>query len=110
MAPSTLGVIVRAREFLQGRSVSLTVRSPSARVRRALGACHLDDLLGPGPETASDEKTNALGTWVEVPSAARDNGQAAPSNRVAEPVPVRAGRASGATAPALRAEGRPESR
>ena len=70
----------------------------------------MNDLLGPGPETAIDEKTNALGTWVEVPPAERDKGQAAPSNPVAEPVPVRAGRASGATAPTLRAEGRPESR
>ena len=50
MAPSTLGVIVRAREFLRGRSLSLTVRSPSARARRAMDACRLNDLLGPAPK------------------------------------------------------------
>ena len=106
MSASTLGVIVRAREFLRGRSLSLTVRSPSARARRAMGACHLDDLLGPGPEKPGDEKKNALGTWVEVPSAPRGDQQAAPSPRGAEHVPVRAGRTVDLGARALRAEGR----
>ena len=34
IAPSTLGTIVRAREFLRQRAASLTVRSPSAFARR----------------------------------------------------------------------------
>ncbi len=108
MGPSTLGVIMRAREFLQGRSGSLTVRSPSARVRRAIDACRLDDLLGLGPEMAAVGRDNALGTWVAVPEAERDDGPAALSGRVAEHVRVRAGRTNGATARALRAEGPPE--
>jgi anti-anti-sigma factor len=90
MAASTLGVIMRAREFLLQRSRSLTVRAPSAPVRRVVAACGLDDLLGPGPEKPSDKKNNALGTWVEVPPARRDDAQAAPSGRVAEHVAVRA--------------------
>ncbi|MGA3218155.1 MAG: STAS domain-containing protein [Acidimicrobiales bacterium] len=110
MAPSTLGVIARAREFLQGRSGSLTVRSPSARARRAMDACRLNDLLGPSPEMAGDEKGGALGTWVAVPGAPRDDGQTAPSPRAAEHVPVRAALAIGVTARGLSAEGPPESR
>jgi anti-anti-sigma factor len=73
IAVSTLRVIVRAQEFLQHRSRSLTVWSPSPCARRAIHACGLDDLLGPSPEAhcanlpASDEG-NALRTWVEVPA------------------------------------------
>ena len=54
MGASTLGVIARARELLHQGSASLTVRSPSAFVRRVIGVCGLDDLLGAGPEKAGD--------------------------------------------------------
>jgi anti-anti-sigma factor len=79
IAVSTLRVIVRAQEFLQHRSLSLTVRSPSPCARRVIGACGLDDLLGPNAEELSaelpgDEAGNALGTWVEVPAARRAAG------------------------------------
>jgi anti-anti-sigma factor len=106
---STLGIIIRAREFLRRRSASLTVRCPSALVRRVISACGLDDLLSPSPEMAGDEKGGALGTWVAVPGASRDDGQAALSPRAAEHVPVRAGRAIGVTARGLSVKGAPES-
>ena len=50
ISPSTLAVIVRAREFLRQRSAWLTVRSPSARARRLIDACGLNDLLAPRPK------------------------------------------------------------
>jgi anti-sigma B factor antagonist len=54
MGASTLGVIVQARRLLRQGSASLTVRSPSAFLRRVISACGLDDLLGPSPEMAAD--------------------------------------------------------
>ena len=71
MAVSTLGVIVRARDFLRRRSSSLTVRAPSASVLRVIDLCRLIDLVGPGAEVAGD----ALGSWVGVPSARRADKQ-----------------------------------
>jgi anti-anti-sigma factor len=73
IAVSTLRVILRAQEFLQHRSRSLTVRSPSPCARRAIGACGLDDRLGLNPEGLSAEvrlsdEGIALRTWVEVPA------------------------------------------
>ena len=47
---STLGVIVAARELLGRQSRSLTVRSPSAFVRRIIAVCGLDNLLGPSTQ------------------------------------------------------------
>ena len=91
MAVSTLGVIVRARDFLRQRSQSLMVRSPPAYVRRVIDACGLNDLLGPSPETAGDENGKALATWVAVPAAQRGDAQTAPSPWRRERVPVRAG-------------------
>jgi anti-anti-sigma factor len=60
MGASTVGVIVRAREFLHQRSRSLTVRLPSAFVRRVMDACNLNDLLGPSPELDGDVVGKAL--------------------------------------------------
>jgi len=69
MSPSALAVIVRAREYLRQRSASLTVRSPTACVRRLIDACGLNDLLGPGPEEADGGAGKALGRWAPVPAA-----------------------------------------
>jgi anti-sigma B factor antagonist len=69
MGASTLGVIARARELLRQGSASLTVRSPSAFVRRVIGVCGLDDLLGAGPEKAADVTGEALGSRVALPAA-----------------------------------------
>jgi len=56
IGPSTLGVIVRAREFLRQRSASLTVRSPSGAARSLMDACGLSDLLWPNPGTAGAQQ------------------------------------------------------
>ena len=70
MGPSTLEVIVRAREYLRHRSASLTVRSPSAPVRSLIDACGLNDLLAPSPEkrTAQREKRSVLRPSYQQPS------------------------------------------
>ena len=73
MAASTLGVIVRAREFLRQRSPSLTVRSPSAFLGRVINVCGLDDLLGPSPEMATDVTGKSLRSWVAVTAAGRSD-------------------------------------
>jgi anti-anti-sigma factor len=67
MGASTLGTIVRAREFLQRRSGSLTVRSAPPFFRRLIDICGLDDLLG--PEEGSNLTATTLGSWVAVPAA-----------------------------------------
>ena len=71
MGASTLGVIARARELLRQRSASLTVRSPSAFVRRVISVCGLNDLLGPSPEMAADGRGSArlLGGSAGGPAA-----------------------------------------
>ena len=94
MGASTLGVIVRAREFLRQRSASLTVRSPSAVARDIIDACGLSDLLGADPEMAGAQQGTALSSWVAVPAAERGDGQPGPSVPVPEPVPARVGRAT----------------
>jgi anti-anti-sigma factor len=50
LGASTLGVIVRARNFLCLRSRSLTVRLPSVFVRRVIDACNLNDLTHADPK------------------------------------------------------------
>jgi len=92
MAVSTLGVIVRAREFLRQRSRSLTVRAPSALAWRVIDTCGLRDLLGPNPARAGDEAGKALGTWVALPAAPRSDRWTAASTREPEPLPLRASR------------------
>lgn len=96
---STLGTIVRAREFLRRRSSWLTVRSPSAQARRVIDACDLNDLLEPSLEMAGEASRHALGSWVEVPVVQRSYGEAASSALVPERVPAVVGRSS-----ALRAQ------
>jgi anti-anti-sigma factor len=88
MAASTLGVIVRAREFLRQRSSSLTVRAPSSCVRRVLDACRLNDLVGPSADLAG----HALGSWVGVAPAGRGDAYRQLPSRRAEHAPVRAER------------------
>jgi anti-anti-sigma factor len=91
MAASTLGVIVRAREFLRQRSRSLTVRAPSASARRVMDACGLNDLLGPSPEMAVDMTGQALGSWVAVPAVERSDGRPGQSAVVPTHVPEHLG-------------------
>ena len=47
MSAATVGVLVRARNFLNLRSRSLTVRAPSKCTRRILEICELGDLFAP---------------------------------------------------------------
>jgi anti-anti-sigma factor len=91
MGAATLGVIVRARELLRLRSASLTVRSPSAFVRRIISLCGLDDLLRPTCGRADHVTGNALGCWVAVPAAERSDGRPGPSTPVPDRVPARVG-------------------
>jgi anti-anti-sigma factor len=72
MSASMLETIARARELVRQRSRSLTVRSPSAFVRRIVDACDLTDLLGP---EAGNLGGKALGSWVAVPATQRSNRQ-----------------------------------
>ncbi|HUC15071.1 MAG TPA: STAS domain-containing protein [Acidimicrobiales bacterium] len=79
IAVSTIRVIVRAQQLLRHQSRPLTVRSPSRCARRVIGACGVDDLLGPnlevlGTQLPSDDKRKGLGTWVEVLAAGRAAG------------------------------------
>jgi anti-anti-sigma factor len=94
MSAATADVIVRAREFLELRSRSLVVRSPSRCAQRVLD---LSGVSGPVdarrtealPRTAT---VGALGTWVAVPATERVGGRAhtfAPKSAVASaPVPL----------------------
>jgi anti-anti-sigma factor len=70
MGAATVGVIVRAREFLRVRGRVLTVRSPSSQARRVVQLCGAGDLV---ESAAADELSSAgaLGTWVTVPAHGR---------------------------------------
>jgi len=72
MGASTLGVIIRVREFLRQQSRSLTVRAPSACVQQVMDACGSNDLLGPSPEMAGNMTGQALGSWVECHRSSAD--------------------------------------
>lgn len=72
---SAVGVLVRAHIFLDERSRSLLVRSPSACVRRILDICELFALI----EGAEDRAVGrdpipglALELWVAIPATPRD--------------------------------------
>ena len=60
IGPSTLGIIVRAREYLRQRSASLTVRSISAPARVIIDACGLGDLFGSNTEMTGALTGNSL--------------------------------------------------
>jgi len=73
MSAATVGVIVRAREFLRLESRSLALRSPSKCAGRVVDLCGLTDLFN---ERAVDAMrlsvtAGALSTWVAVPTAGR---------------------------------------
>ena len=104
IGPSTLAIIVRAREFLQQRSASLRVRSPSAVAREIIDACGLSDLLGPDTEIAGTRPGRALSSWVAVPAADRSDRRPAPSAPVPERVPASVGQTIDLRAPAVGAE------
>jgi len=94
MGASTIGVIVRAREFLGQRSASLTVRSPSAFVRRILAVCGLDDFLGLSRGETDGVAGNAFGPRVAVPPAEQSDGLPRASAGALHPVPAGVGETS----------------
>jgi anti-sigma B factor antagonist len=71
MGAATVGVIIRAGEFLRLRSRSLVLRSPSRCARRILDVCGLANLLDSRPVDATrmTGAAGALGTWVEMPAS-----------------------------------------
>lgn len=73
MDAATVGVIIRARDFLRLQSRSLVLRSPSSCASRILDLCDLGDLLEPRPAHArrSTATAGALGVLVAVPSPER---------------------------------------
>ena len=100
MGAATVGVIVRAREFLRLRSRLLVLRSPSECVRRIVDVCGQSDLLDAriADATPLTGPGGALGTWVVVPATDRIDRRAdasAPEPSSA-PDPVLVGRVSAA--------------
>ena len=89
MSASTLETIARAGEFVRQRSRSLTVRSPSAFVRRIIDACDLTVLLGP---EAGNLGGKALGSWVAAPATQLSYRQPGPFAPRPDRVPARVAR------------------
>jgi anti-sigma B factor antagonist len=99
MDAATVGVIIRAREFLRLRSRSLALRSPSISARRVVDLCCLADLVDPPPvvTTGVTESASALGTWVAVRATERIDPRAdAPAPKPSANDPVRVDRVSAA--------------
>ena len=65
MSAETVGVLVRAREFLRSSSRSLQVQSPSDCARRILALCSLGDLLD---DLAVDNEGSTAGVTATVSS------------------------------------------
>jgi anti-sigma B factor antagonist len=86
MDAATVGVIIRARDFLRLQSRSLALRSPSSCAARILDLCDLADLLEPRPEHATRARASAgaLGVLVAVPASDRIETMAAPSGGPAD--------------------------
>ncbi len=68
MDAATVGVILRARDFLRLQSRSLALRSPSPFAARILDLCELGDLLETAPAHPTQHRTGALGVLVAVPT------------------------------------------
>lgn len=68
MDAATVGVILRARDFLHLQSRSLALRSPSPFAARILDLCELGDLLESAPAHPTQRRTGALGVLVAVPT------------------------------------------
>jgi anti-anti-sigma factor len=101
MGAATVGVIIRAREFLRLRSRFLVLRSPSECARRMLEVCGHSDLLEPriADATPLTGPAGALGTWVVVPATERIDrrADAAAPEPCSAPDPVPVGRVGAAT-------------
>ncbi len=70
MSVGTIGVILRANEFVRRRRRGFVIRGPSTSALSALELCGMSLSLGRGPEPATTDSANsaqALGSWVQVP-------------------------------------------
>ena len=72
MSGATIAVLSRANAFLNARSRSLVLRSPSRAATRLLELCGLAHLISP-PPLSNVEKVDAQGlrAWVDVPTERR---------------------------------------
>lgn len=100
---STLGTIMRAREFLRQRSASLTLRSPSPIALRLLQLCGLTDLLNSNAEMTGDV-TEPPGSWAGAPAGQRSATQPRSVPRVLDRTRALVGRPSGPESPGQAAE------
>jgi stage II sporulation protein AA (anti-sigma F factor antagonist) len=91
MDASTIGVILRTREFLRPRSRAVFLRAPSPSARRILNVSGLADVFDPPADPPG-----ALATWVAVPVADRPDRPDRPDRRddTPAPAPASAGRAA----------------
>ena len=67
MGAATVGVIVRAREFLHRQERSFEVRDPSMCAKRILGLCGLDGLF----EADGSPPATSLKSWIGTDRASR---------------------------------------
>jgi anti-anti-sigma factor len=93
---STLGTIVRAKDFLRRRSGTLTVRSAPPFIRRIIDICGLNELLA--PEEAGNVAATALGPWV---AASGQPAQTSPWGRAPSRLPAPARHTGAPRAPAV---------
>lgn len=89
MGAETVGVLVRARQFLFLRSRSLEFRSPSTVASRVLELCAVELLDDHPPlgDVAAVGSAAALGTWVAVPATGRGERLGATSRTLHLPRP-----------------------
>ena len=81
MDASTIGVVLKTRDALLGRSRWLSLRAPARHTRRILEVCGLAELIDAPPRS---EAAGALGSWVAVPTGDRATpGRSEPAREVA---------------------------
>jgi anti-anti-sigma factor len=72
MDAATVGVIIRARDFLALQSRSLALHAPSACAARVLDLCALGDLLEPKPAHTTPDPAPARGAYRRLRAGALD--------------------------------------
>jgi anti-anti-sigma factor len=71
---ATIGLLIRARDFLRSRSRHLRLRNPLRPVRRILDVCDLTGMIDAAPVDAGQAmgwSTSAVGSGVPVPPTDR---------------------------------------
>ena len=74
LSGGTITVLVRANEFLNARSRTLVLQSPTRSATRLLGLFGLTHLISPPPlaVVAPSADAQAVRSWVEVPAQQRE--------------------------------------